>query len=87
LLLLCVTGCVLVVVCYWLFVGVAKIGCCTHLQSTNRDLRMLLDMKSTSMAFVVFDSENAKSAAVDAALRQMMICKHVCVYIYMYIIF
>ena len=27
---------------------------------------MLLDMKSTSMAYVVFESENAKSAAVDA---------------------
>lgn len=30
---------------------------------------MLLDMKSTSMAYVVFESENAKSAAVDAVRR------------------
>ena len=34
--------------------------------SASPHKRMLLDMKSTSMAFVVFESENAKSAAVDA---------------------
>lgn len=40
-----------------------------HAPTDEATKQMLLDMKSTSMAFVVFDSENAKSAAVDAVKR------------------
>lgn len=40
-----------------------------HAPTDEATKQMLLDMKSTSMAFVIFDSENAKSAAVDAVKR------------------